>query len=90
MAASDTLASAVRGDAALKYPLCTQQTVHSTDRLSNFPTTYSFVEQNPRTHTSRGQWANPVDTEFSTVPLNSVVLPTSTSNNQHSRIIPRP
>lgn len=90
MTASDTLASAVRGDAALKYPLGTQQTVHSTDRLSNFPTTYSFVEQNPRTHTSRGQWANPVDTEFSTVPLNSAVLPTSASNNQHSRIIPRP
>lgn len=90
MTASDTLASAVRGDAALKYPLGTHQTVHSTDRLSNFPTTYSFVEQNPRTHTSRGQWANPVDTEFSTVPLNSAVLPTSASNNQHSRIMPRP
>lgn len=90
MTASVTLASAVRGDAALKYPLGTHQTVHSTDRLSNFPTTYSFVEQNPRTHTSRGQWANPVDTEFSTVPLNSAVLPTSASNNQHSRIMPRP
>jgi hypothetical protein len=82
--ASETLTSTVRGDASLKYPIGPQETVHSTDRFSNFPVTYSFVEQNQRTHTSRGRGANPVDTEFSTVPL------TSASNNQHSRIMPRP
>lgn len=83
--ASETLTSTVRGDASLKYPIGPQETVHSTDRFSNFPVTYSFVEQNQRTHTSReGRGANLVDTEFSTVPL------TSASNNQHSRIMPRP
>lgn len=83
--ASETHTSTIRGDASLKYPIGAQETVHSTDRFSNFPVTYSFMEQNPRTHTSReGRWANPVDTEFSTVPL------TSGSNNQHSRVMPKP
>eukprot|EP01018_Ginkgo_biloba_P000582 Gb_09656 [translate_table: standard] len=86
---SATINSAsIRGGAPLKPTLGAREMVHSTGGFSNFSSTYSSAEQPLRGR--EAQWPNHVDTEFSTVPLNSAVSTTPESNLRYSRIMPRP